>query len=53
MRNRHLGKVPDDLYSGLRVCPADKHLICYLEMDDGMDVVGVLHGRWDIRRRLP
>ncbi len=53
MRNPQLGKVRDDLHSGLRVYPAGKHLIFYLEMDDGIDVVRVLHERMDIRRHLP
>ena len=52
MRDPHLGKVRDDLYSGLRVYPAGKHLIFYLEIDDGIDVVRVLHERMDVHRHL-
>jgi len=53
MRDPKLGKVRDDLHGSLRVYPAGKHLIFYLEIYDGIDVVRVLHERMDIRRHLP
>ncbi len=52
-RNPRQGKSRNDLYEGLRVHPAGKHLIFYLGLDVGVDVVRVLHERMDVQRHLP
>ncbi len=43
--NPNLGRLRDDLREGLRVYPCGKHLIFYFPMDEGIDVVRVLHQR--------
>ncbi len=48
----NLGRQRDDLREGLRVYPCGNHLIFYFPMDDGIDVVRVLHERMDIRSHL-
>ncbi len=52
-RKPHLGKSRNELYEGLCVYPAGKHLICYLAIDVGIDVVRILHERMDVQRHLP
>ncbi|MGB7934602.1 MAG: type II toxin-antitoxin system RelE/ParE family toxin [Gammaproteobacteria bacterium] len=47
-----LGKCRDELYKGLRVYPSGKHLVFYLIMDKGIDVVRILHGSMDVQRHL-
>jgi toxin ParE1/3/4 len=47
-----LGRIYDDLYEGLRVCPSGKHLIFYFAADKGIDIVRFLHERMDIRSYL-
>ncbi len=50
--NPHLGKLRTDAYEGLRVYPAGKHLVFYLAIDVGIDVVRVLHERMDAQSHL-
>ena len=38
--------------NGLRVYPSGKHLVFYLVMENGIDVVLILHGSMDVRRHL-
>lgn len=51
--NPALGKPRDDLYPGLRVYPAGRHLIFYLQTGEGIDIVRILHERMDVGRHLP
>jgi len=51
--NPDIGIIRDDLYTGLRVYSAGKHLIFYLTMERGIDVVRILHERMDSKRQLP
>lgn len=50
--NQELGKCRDELYKGLRVYPSGKHLVFYLVIEKGVDVVRILHGSMDIQRHL-
>ena len=50
--NPELGKCRDELYNGLRVYPSGKHLVFYLVMENGIDVVRILQGSMDVRRHL-
>jgi toxin ParE1/3/4 len=50
--NPELGKCRDKLYKGLRVYPSGKHLVFYLIMENGIDVVRILHGSMDVQRHL-
>jgi toxin ParE1/3/4 len=50
--NPELGKCRDELYKGLRVYPSGKHLVFYLIMENGIDVVRILHGSMDVQRHL-
>jgi len=47
-----LGRVYDEVYPGLRVCPSGKHLIFYFATDQEIDVVRVLHERMDVASHL-
>jgi toxin ParE1/3/4 len=46
--NPLLGEVRDDLRAGLRVFSADRYVICYDPIEDGVEIVAVLHGARDI-----
>jgi toxin ParE1/3/4 len=48
--NPDLGKRRDELYKGLRVYPSGKHVVFYITMDKGIDVVRILHGSMDTHR---
>ena len=50
--NPDLGKRRDELYKGLRVYPSGKHVVFYITMDKGIDVVRILHGSMDTLRHL-
>jgi toxin ParE1/3/4 len=43
-----MGRSRDDLAEGLRSLPFRRYVIFYLPIDDGIDVVRVLHGARDI-----
>ncbi len=45
--NSGIGIARNELYEGLHVHPSGKHLIFYLIIDDGIDVVRILHERMD------
>jgi toxin ParE1/3/4 len=47
-----LGNCRDELYEGLRVYPSGRHLVFYLIMDKGIDVVRILHGSMDFELHL-
>lgn len=51
--NPGIGKIRDELYRGLRVYPSGKHLIFYLTVENGIDVVRILHERMDSKQHLP
>jgi toxin ParE1/3/4 len=50
--NPGLGRELHEVHPGLRVYPAGRHLIFYLMMPDGIDVVRILHERMDVTRHL-
>jgi len=50
--NPELGKRRDELHKGLRVYPSGKHVVFYLAVDKGIDVVRILHGSMDTRSYL-
>jgi toxin ParE1/3/4 len=54
MLSRHplLGRSRTDLHPGLRSFPFGRYVIFYRPLDDGIEVVRVLHGARDIRRAL-
>ena len=43
-----MGRARDELAEGLRSLPFRRYVIFYLPIDDGIDVVRVLHGARDI-----
>jgi toxin ParE1/3/4 len=43
-----LGEQRDDLMAGLRVFAIKNYVVCYSEMEDGIQVARVLHGARDI-----
>lgn len=51
-KNPNVGKTRDDLYTGLHVYPSEKHLIFYLVVGNGIDVVRILHERMDSKPHL-
>jgi toxin ParE1/3/4 len=46
----YLGKARPDLAPGLRMFPVREYLIFYRPIEDGIDIVRVLHGRRNISR---
>lgn len=52
-KNPDTGKIRDDLYTGLRVYPSGKHLVFYLTVENGIDVVRILHERMDSTLHFP
>ena len=51
--NPELGNARNELYPGLRVYPSGKHLIFYLIVENGIDIVRILHERMDSTLHLP
>ncbi len=47
-----LGRIYNEVCEGLRVYPSGKHLIFYLVIGTGIDIVRVLHQRMDIPSHL-
>lgn len=43
----NMGERRDELYKGLRSFPVGNYLIFYINLDDGVDIVRVLHGSRD------
>lgn len=43
-----MGRNRDDLYPGLKSLPVGKHLIFYMPISGGINIVRVLHGMMDI-----
>jgi toxin ParE1/3/4 len=43
-----MGRARDELAEGLRSLPYRRYVIFYLPIDDGIDVVRVLHGARDV-----
>jgi len=50
--NPGLGKCRNELYKELRVFPSGKHLIFYLTIAEGIDVIRILHERMDTHNQL-
>ena len=46
----HIGTSCDTLFPGLRFQTVDKSMLFYLPLDDGIEVVRVLHGARDLER---
>jgi toxin ParE1/3/4 len=44
----HLGKAVDEIAPGLRFFPLGSYLVFYRTIDDGVEIVRVLHGARDI-----
>jgi toxin ParE1/3/4 len=47
-----LGRPRDELAESLRSFPVGNYVIFYLPLGDGINVIRVLHGARDIRRRM-
>lgn len=43
-----VGRARDELAPGLRSIPFGRHVVFYLPMEDGADIVRVLHGARDL-----
>ena len=43
-----MGRARDELALGVRSCPFGRYVVFYVPLDDGIDVVRVLHGARDI-----
>jgi len=50
--NPELGKCRDELHQGLRVYPSGKHLVFYLTIAEGIDIVRILHESMNTHRHL-
>ena len=44
----HLGKAVDELHPGLRFFPMGSYLVFYRPLEDGVEIVRLLHGARDI-----
>ena len=47
--NPYMGRAREELEIGLRSFPVRKHVVFYLPLPDGIEVVRVLHGSRDIQ----
>jgi toxin ParE1/3/4 len=47
-----IGRARDELVPGLRSLPSGRYVIFYRALDDGAEIVRVLHGARDLRRAL-
>jgi toxin ParE1/3/4 len=47
------GRARDELIPGLRSVPHGRYVIFYLPIEDGVEIVRLLHGARDLRRLLP
>jgi len=47
-----MGRTRDELVPGLRSLPFGRYVIFYRALDDGSEIVRVLHGARDLRRAL-
>ena len=43
-----MGKNRDELHPGLQSFPVSKYLIFYMQINDGIEIIRVLHGMMDI-----
>jgi toxin ParE1/3/4 len=48
-----IGRNCDHVRQGYRKYPVGSHVLFYREIDDGVDVVRILHQRMDFDRHLP
>lgn len=48
----HAGSPREDIRPGYRALHEGRHLIFYREVDDGVEVVRVLHDRMNLRQRF-
>lgn len=44
-----MGRARDELHTGLRSFPFARYIVFYLVIDDGIEVVRVLHGSRDVQ----
>lgn len=51
-RRQSIGRPSDDLYPGLRRPKSGSHFIYFLEADDGIRVVRILHEQMDVEQHL-
>ena len=51
-KNPNLGRVYDEVYSGLRRYLAGRHIILYQVTDDAVEIVRVLHHSMDFESHL-
>ena len=47
-----MGRTRDELVPGLRSLPFGRYVIFYRALDDGAEIIRVLHGARDLRRAL-
>jgi toxin ParE1/3/4 len=45
--NPRIGRMRDEVIAGLRSFPSGKHLVFYLVVPDGIEVIRILHERMD------
>ncbi|MBC8441115.1 MAG: type II toxin-antitoxin system RelE/ParE family toxin [Deltaproteobacteria bacterium] len=50
--NPELGRQRPEIHPGYCSSPVRKHIIFYLQSDNHIDVIGVLHGKMDIDKNL-
>jgi len=43
-----MGRARDELVPGVRCFPVGRYVVFYVPLDDGIDIVRVLHGARDI-----
>ncbi len=48
-----LGQSRDDLMPGLRSYPVKKYLLLYRAVDNGIELLRVLHGMRDLKKHFP
>ena len=53
LRSPEMGRQREELAAGLRSFPAGSYLIFYRVIQDGIEVIRVLHGARDIPNALP
>ncbi len=50
--NPELGKQRPEINPGYNSFPVEKHIIYYLHSGDSIDIIGILHGRMDMKKNL-
>ncbi|MES9898987.1 MAG: type II toxin-antitoxin system RelE/ParE family toxin [Sedimenticola sp.] len=52
MANPRLGKLRDDVKVGYRSFPQGRHVVFYMIMPPGIDIIGIVHQSADVEGRL-